>query len=64
MASFQVPELGESFVAYLKGPKAGERAPADGESGAGSGTGSGSEAGRRGGNGAAVDGDARNSGPI
>ena len=27
VASFQVPELGESFVAYLKGPKAGERAP-------------------------------------
>jgi len=26
VASFQVPELGDSFVAYLKGPKAGERA--------------------------------------
>ena len=28
VASFQVPEAGESFVAYLKGPKAGERAAA------------------------------------
>jgi hypothetical protein len=27
VASFQVPGLGESFVAYLKSPQAGERAP-------------------------------------
>ena len=28
VANFQVPELGESFVAYLKGPKPGDRAAA------------------------------------